>query len=95
MKCIMIVYNSAIEDVVHSALSGIVEKYSLLDKITGKGKNSVPHLGDNIWPAINKMMITIVNDDVVAKVKSALAPVKENYISEGLKLFVLPVEELI
>ncbi len=95
MKCIMIIYNSAIEDVVHNALSGIVEKYSLLDKITGKGNNSVPHLGDNIWPATNKMMITIVNDDVVAKVKSALAPVKENYISEGLKLFVLPVEELI
>ncbi len=95
MKSIVIIYNAAIEDVVMEALRGQVEKYTVFDRITGKGKNSVPHFGDNIWPATNKLLMAVVEENIVKKVKDALLPIKEDYKTEGLKLFVFPVEELI
>ena len=95
MKSVIIVYNAAIEDIVWESVGKLIEKYTVFDRITGKGKNSTPHIGDNIWPATNKILMTVVEDSAVSKIKDALIPVKKENITEGLKLFVYPVDELI
>ena len=95
MKSVVIIYNAAIEDVVMEALKGLIDKYTVFGRVTGKGKNSTPHLGDNIWPATNKLLMANVGDELVDKIKDALLPIKKENIKEGLKLFVYPVEELI
>ena len=95
MKCIVRIYNAAIEDRINEALGGIIEKFTLFEKVLGKGKNSQPHMGDSIWPAINKLIFSVLNENDIDIIKEKLKIVKDEYLNEGLKLLVFPVEELI
>jgi len=96
MKCIVIIYNAAIEDRVNEALGGMIEKFTLFEKVLGKGENSQPHMGNSVWPATNKLIFSVLNNENdIDIIKERLKKVKDEYINEGLKLLVFPVEELI
>lgn len=96
MKCIVIIYNAAIEDRVNEALDGIIEKFTLFEKVLGKGKNSQPHMGNSVWPATNKLIFSILNNENdIDIIKEKLKEIKNEYINEGLKLLIFPVEELV
>jgi nitrogen regulatory protein PII len=96
MKCIVIIYNAAIEDRVNEALGGMIEKFTIFEKVLGKGKNSQPHMGNSVWPATNKLIFSLLNNENdIDIIKERLNKIKNEYINEGLKLLVFPVEELI
>lgn len=94
MKMLMIVHNSALKTNVMKILEkNNVKKYTQIDEVKGKGLSSEPHLGTHIWPGINSITLSVVENEVCIKLLSEFKKLKEKFIKEGVKIFVLPVEE--
>ncbi len=95
MKLILIAYNEAVDDEVLELLdtSG-VEGYTKWTKILGKGRTSGPHLLSHIWPKGNNALVTVVEDNVAAKLLDAIRNLRKTSGKEGVKAFMLPIEEV-
>jgi len=95
MKMVMIVYNEAVDEEVQQTLeSCCIEHFTKWQRVLGKGGVSEPHLDSSVWPGVNNVCMTVVED---FKVKTILLKVKELRVKlgkEGIKAFVLPVEEI-
>lgn len=95
MKMIFIMYNIAINDEVMQILKGLeIKDYTRWEKATGYGKTSGPHLGTNVWPAVNSVIAVAVEDDKKDKLIEKVKETREKLGKEGIKAFVLPLEEI-
>ncbi|MCK4649075.1 transcriptional regulator [bacterium] len=97
MKMIFIVYNAAIKEEVMESLKAIgVENYTKWDRVLGKGPISGPHFDSDIWPGVNSMLAIAVEDEkkdkIMAKVREL--KLKESIAKQGIRAFVLPLEEM-
>lgn len=94
MKMLMIVHNSALKTNVMEILEkNNIKKYTQIDDVKGRGNSSEPHLGTHIWPGINSITFSVVEDEVCINLLSEFKKFKEKFKKEGVKIFVLPVEE--
>lgn len=94
MKLIMVVHNSALKtNVMEIFEKNNIKKFSQIDEVKGRGISSEPHLGTHIWPGINSITFTVVDEDISKKITADLKKLKERFRREGIKVFVLPVEE--
>lgn len=95
-KILLLVFAEALEAEVMCALENLdVKTYTKFPKIQGVGTHSEPRLDSNIWPG-NNIGLLIATDEM--KKDKILAEMKKNktqYEKEGLKVFVLPVEEIL
>jgi len=93
-KLIVIIHNSALKSNVLEVLEkNGVKKYTQLDDVKGKGSSSEPHLGTHVWPGINSITFSAVDSEVCHELVKGFRVLKEKFKSEGIKVFVLPVEE--
>ena len=97
MKMVFIIYNVAIEEEVMEALEAIgIENYTKWDKVLGKGPISGSHFDSDVWPGVNSMLALAMEDkkknEVIAKVRELKS--KESLRREGIRVFVLPLEEM-
>jgi nitrogen regulatory protein PII len=90
MKAIMIIYNQAHTEKVEYMLDRLgIKGYTLWEDVQGRGtRTGVPHLGTHTWPAINKSLLTIVDDNIVDTILDKVR--KIDIISEeiGIRAFV-------
>lgn len=70
-------------------------EYTKWTKVHGKGKHSEPHLMSHIWPKANNVLMVCVEDDISKKLMTELNEYKKNHLKEGIKAFLLPVEDII
>jgi nitrogen regulatory protein PII len=93
-KMVMITYNEAIDlevmEVLHSC--GI-SNYTKVAAAFGKGETSGTHLGSDIWPGRNNILYVACNEIQVKQVISCVKELRKKLGREGIKAFVLPVEE--
>jgi len=95
MKMIFIMYNIAINDEVMQILKDVwIEEYTRWERATGCGKTSGPHLGTNVWPAVNSVLAVAVEDDKKDRLIERIKEVRKKLGKGGIKAFVLPVEEI-
>ena len=95
MKMVFIMYNIAIhEEVMEILRVAGVEEYTRWEKATGCGKTSGPHLGTSVWPAINSVMAVAVENDKKDKLINQIKELRKKLGKEGIKAFVLPLEEI-
>ena len=95
MKMVMIVYNEAIDDEVMSALESCrVDVYTKWRKVLGKGIKSEPHLDTNVWPGANNVCMVVADEAKVSALLTQLKKLRKDLGKEGIKAFVLPVEEI-
>jgi hypothetical protein len=72
-----------------------VHAFSELKDITGEGETGV-RMGTRIWPGTSSLIFTVVPDGKNEELLMALKKCStELYPGEGLRAFVLPVEEAI
>ena len=65
MKAVMIMHNIAIESDVDDALEAAgVASYSKFRNTHGRGQLSEPHLGTDVWPAVNCTTLVVVEQSV-------------------------------
>ncbi len=95
MKMVMITYNEAVDAEVMEALDGCgIKNYSKIVASYGKGTLSGTHLGDDIWPGRNNMLYVACEDHKAKELFSAVKKLREALGKEGVKAFILPLEEV-
>ncbi|MBP7216130.1 MAG: hypothetical protein KBA46_02470 [Candidatus Omnitrophica bacterium] len=94
-KMVMVVYNEAVDDEVMEVLSGCAMKnYTKIMGVFGRGTHSGVHMGTDIWPGRNNMLYVACDEPQARQMISCLKELRKKLGAEGLKAFVLPVEDM-
>lgn len=95
-KMVMISYNEAIDAEVMEALSQccVLNNYTKIPGVFGKGKASGTHLGDDVWPGRNNLLLVHCSPSEAKSLISCIKQLRAKLGKEGVKAFVLPVEEV-
>ena len=95
MKMVMIVYNVGIESEVMELLKELeIEGFTRWPRVQGQGNTSGPHLDSHIWTGVNSVLAVAVEDDRKDKLIERIKEVRKKLGKEGIKAFVLPLENV-
>ena len=68
-------------------------EYTVIPEIHGRGQRT-KKLGDTIWPEMNFVLFTYVEEDAARKIKEIVEAVKQRFPNEGISLFFTKTVEL-
>jgi nitrogen regulatory protein PII len=93
MKAVMIIFNQAHTERIEYLFDKLgIKGYSLWENVQGRGSNNgVPHLGTHAWPEINKIALTMINDDLVEDILTAVRKIDSINEEVGIRAFVWDV----
>ncbi len=95
MKMVMIIYNEAIDMEVMEALGNCALKnYTKVTAVYGSGETSGVHLGSDVWPGRNNILYAACQQNEAQELISRVKELRKELGKEGIKAFVLPVEEI-
>ena len=95
MKMVMVTYNEAIDAEVMEVLGNCgLENYTKIMGVFGKGATSGTHLGNDIWPGRNNILYVVCDEKCIRQMLSCVKELRKKLGQEGIKAFVLPVEEI-
>jgi hypothetical protein len=94
-KMVMISYNEAIDAEVMDILeqSCVLNNYTKIPGIFGKGSSSGTHLGDDIWPGRNNLLLIVCSEKEAQALISSVKQLRTKLGKEGIKAFVLAIEQ--
>lgn len=93
-KMVMISYNEAVDAEVMDALadSCVMNNYTKIPGVFGRGAHSGTHLGDDIWPGRNNLLLVYCSAAEAQTLLSCIKQLRTTIGNEGVKAFVLSVE---
>jgi meiotically up-regulated gene 157 (Mug157) protein len=92
---IFILYDRAIDEEVMDLLTSCcIEYYTRWHDVSGVGSTG-PHLGDHVWPALNNVMMTVVDEERKAEILERVRRLQEDFPFTGLRAVVLPVLDMV
>lgn len=95
MKMVLIIYNEAIDDEVAEVLENCgLKYYTKWQRVLGRGELSQPHLATNVWPGQNNVLAVVCQDDEAKTLLSCVKDLRKTLSKEGIKAFLLPIEEV-
>jgi nitrogen regulatory protein PII len=95
MKMVMIVYNEALDNEVMEILESAGQKnYTKVVGVFGRGTTSGTHLGTDIWPGLNNILYVACEEEAGKKIIAGVRQLRKSIGAEGVKAFLLPLEEL-
>ncbi|MFH0790983.1 MAG: PG0541 family transporter-associated protein [Candidatus Omnitrophota bacterium] len=95
MKMVMVVYNEAIDIEVMELLENCALKgYTQIKGVYGRGRASGTHLGNDIWPGRNNLLYLACEEKEARQFFSCVRELRKKIGKEGIKAFILPVEEV-
>ena len=96
MKGLFILYAPALENEVMDILQRTgASHYTKFSSLHGVGGHSDPHLDTSVWPGTNTGLLVVTDDATKDKLVKEMKTLKTEYLKEGVKVFVLPVEDVI
>ncbi|MCX7926603.1 MAG: hypothetical protein N2606_00460 [Candidatus Omnitrophica bacterium] len=94
-KLVILAYNEAIEEEVMESLSMCaLNNYTKITGVFGKGNTSGTHLGNEIWPGRNNLLLVAGPEVQTKQLLNCIRKLRQVLGKEGVKAFVLPIEEL-
>jgi len=94
MKLVLIAYNEAIDEEVMGILNANgIQGYTKWTKVLGRGRTSGPHLSTHVWPKANNVLAVCVEEELVGKVVEGVRALRKTVGREGIKAFVVPIED--
>ena len=95
MKAIFIAFNQASYEMIIQIMDREqIHGYTYWESVAGRGTNTgEPHLGSHAWPTMNGAILTMVEDEKVERFMKLLHKLDMQYESQGLRAFVLHVEQ--
>ncbi len=94
-KMAMIVYNEAIDLEVMEVLESCgLKNYTKVMGVFGRGETSGTHLGNDIWPGRNNLLYVACEEKAAKTLILSIRELRKKLGREGIKAFVLPVEEI-
>lgn len=95
MKMVMIAYNEAMDMQVMEVLARCALKnYTKVVAAYGRGDTSGTHMGDDIWPGRNNILYVACETSQAKQLLSSVKELRQKLGKEGIKAFVLPIEDL-
>ncbi len=95
MKMVMVTYNEAIDAEVMEVLKNCgLKNYTKVVAAFGKGTTSGTHEGTDIWPGRNNILYIACDEKNSQKLLSCIREIRKTLGREGVKAFILPLEEL-
>jgi nitrogen regulatory protein PII len=96
MKMFLIMYEYAIDDDVIAVIKKTgITGYTKWSKVQGAGPETGPKLNSRFWPGENDVLVVVVDDKDVVKVKEMVLNLRREYPRSGVRCFIVPVEEMI
>ncbi|MFA5437007.1 MAG: PG0541 family transporter-associated protein [Candidatus Omnitrophota bacterium] len=94
MKMVMVVYNEALDNEVMEILKhSAVRSYTKVNKAFGRGDKSGTHLGTDIWPGLNNILYIACEEAQAQGMLIQIRELRKSLGHEGVKAFILAVEE--
>ena len=95
MKMVVLVYNEAIDMEVMEILEGSpVKNYTKVLGVYGRGELSGIHLGNDVWPGRNNILYVACDEAQSKKILASVKELRKKLGHEGVKAFILPIEDL-
>ncbi|MEW6171039.1 MAG: PG0541 family transporter-associated protein [Candidatus Omnitrophota bacterium] len=95
MRMVMIIYNEALDAEIMEILTKCALKnYTKIMGTFGKGNTSGTHLGDDIWPGRNNVLYVACLAEEAKQLIGYIKEMRKSLGQEGIKAFILPLEEL-
>jgi hypothetical protein len=92
---VFVIYDRAIDEEVLSALGECgVSTYTRWHNATGVGSTG-PHQGDHIWPAMNNVLMAVIDSRSQSRVTERLRALREDFPYIGLRALVVPVLDMV
>lgn len=95
MKLVLIACNEAIDEEVMEMLERAgAHSYTKWTRVLGRGTASGPHLGSHVWPKRNNVLAVACDGETVAAILDGVRGLRARLGKEGLKAFVVPLEDV-
>jgi nitrogen regulatory protein PII len=97
MKSILIVYNQANNERVEYLLDTLeVRGFTMVENVQGRGnRNGDPHRGTHTWPELNNAILTVVPDEKVEDILTAVRKLDKRNEEVGIRAFVWHIEQMV
>ena len=97
MKAVFIAYNQALTDAVNNLLDRRgIKGFTRWEEVHGRGSHTgEPHFGSHTWPAVNSAILAITEEEQVKPLLASLKKLDSKAEQQGLRAFVLNVEEMV
>lgn len=94
-KMVMVSYNEAVDMEVMEAVEECgIKNYTKVNGAFGKGDTSGTHLGNDIWPGKNNILYIVCDEKQARQMLTCVRGLRKDLGKEGVKAFILPVEEM-
>jgi len=95
LKMAMVVYNEALDMEIMEAMdaSGL-KNYTKVLGVFGRGETSGNHLGNDIWPGRNNILYAACEEKEAAALLVLIRQLRKKIGKEGVKAFILPLEDV-
>jgi nitrogen regulatory protein PII len=96
MKMVMLTYNEAIDVDVMEVVNGCgLQNYTKVTRVVyGKGTASKTHMGNDVWPGLNYILYVACDDTQADQIVAGIKNLRKSLAKEGLKAFVMPLEQI-
>lgn len=97
MKSVFIVFNQANTERVEFMLDELgIRGFTFFEQIQGRGTNDGdPRRGTHTWPEMNSAVMTVVSDEKVGELLSAIRKLDHRNLEVGVKAFVWNIEQVV
>ncbi|PKL49460.1 MAG: hypothetical protein CVV42_05595 [Candidatus Riflebacteria bacterium HGW-Riflebacteria-2] len=96
MEFLIIVCSATLQDEISMLFERLeITGFTHLPQATGAGKGGGIRLNDEVWPGENSMYMIAVDRQQATAVKDWVRRYRQESLREGLKLFSLPLNEII
>jgi hypothetical protein len=93
---ILVIFNSSIEEEMMEALKAAgMECFTKIPCVHGVGEESEPRLDSHVWPGTNTMLMIYVDGSKKAPLLGAVRVLEERHRKEGVRAFIIPVNDTI
>jgi hypothetical protein len=95
-KAVFIIYAPAIECEIEGALDkNNIKHYTKMPYLHGVGGHSEPHLDTQVWPGSNMGLYIVEESTAIKGLMEDLKRIKQEFLEDGIKAFVMPVEDIL
>lgn len=96
MELLIIVCSDTVQDEIDQLFEDHkITNYTHIPEATGAGKGGGIRLNNEVWAGRNSMYMVAGNEQQVAEIKNWVKEYRKREIREGMKLFSLPLNEVI
>jgi nitrogen regulatory protein PII len=91
-----IIANNTVEEDIQNVFNQIDKdfSYTRVNSVHGRGHSS-PRMGNAVWPEENFIYIIYADEDTAKDFIDAIRKIKKEFTREGIKIFAVPVVELL